>query len=59
MKPELLQLTKTAYQKYDPKVFRDHIDQELKARKFLNYHHAKKNKKLIALGFPPLDETEY
>ena len=59
MKPELLRLTKIAYQQYDLKVFRDHIDQELKARKFLTYHRAKKNQKLEALGLPPLDDTAY
>lgn len=59
MKPELLRLTKAAYQHYDLKVFQDHIDQEVEARKYLMYHRAKKNKNLIALGLPPLDDTEY
>jgi hypothetical protein len=59
MKPELLHLTKAAYQKYPLTVFRNHIDQEVRARKYLVYHRAKKNQKLCALGLPPLDETGY
>jgi hypothetical protein len=59
LKPEVLRITKAAYQDYPLKVFRNHIDQEVRAQKFLTYHRAKKNKKLRALGLPPLDETEY
>jgi hypothetical protein len=59
MKPELLWITKAPYQQYPLTVFRNHIDQEVRATKFLVYHRAKKNKKLRALGLPPLDEAEY
>ena len=58
MKPELLRLTKAAHQQCDLKVFRNHMDQEVEARKHLMCHCAKKNKNLIALGLPPLVDTE-
>jgi hypothetical protein len=47
---ELLQLTKRAHRKHPLKVFRDHVDQEVEARKYLVHHRAKKNKNLLALS---------
>jgi hypothetical protein len=54
MKPEMLHITRGEYQHYPITVFRNHIDQEVRARKFLAYHRAKKNKQLLDLGLPAL-----
>jgi hypothetical protein len=59
MKPEMLHITREEYQHHPLTVFRLHIDQEVRARKYQKYHRAKKNKALLDLGLPPLDETDY
>jgi hypothetical protein len=56
MKPEMLHITRAQYRHYPLTVFRLHIDQEVRARKYLAYHRAKKNKQLLNLGLPALDE---
>jgi hypothetical protein len=56
MKPAMLHVTRGEYKEYPLVVFRGHIDQEVRRRKFLAYHRAKKNKELTDMGLAGLPE---
>ena len=59
MKPKQLQQTKSEYQDFELKEFRQHIYQENRRRRFCNYlNHKRENEKNIHCCKPPVDEDD-